>query len=286
MIINGRVGAAAGGSRERERAYPLALTTHEQLGACRDQARIGASDAEHEAGGELTAQHPEECCRVINVWRVHLHFTREHNLLQLACSDQLHSTRYRLLVVLWRHRARHLEATSGSGVQQRQRRTPKLSQPSIQTLDQLLDRVVRCGEHRQREVHTRLTFALATDDRDLGDTQRGRRKAPPVWCSSALVRKCEAPDGHRSDAVRLRCRIADRVRREHSPALGDHGEARCPRSLQRNDLAECRQGNATAIGLLIQEPRLPRATRGADHLGWVDVRGESDRDRGERLPPR
>ena len=65
VIVDGGVGAAAGGAGERERADAVALAAHQQLGAGGDQRRVAAPDAEHEAGGELLAQHAEHRRRVI-----------------------------------------------------------------------------------------------------------------------------------------------------------------------------------------------------------------------------
>ena len=63
----------------------------------------------------------------------------------------------RLLVVLGRHRAGHLEAPGGRGVEQRQRRRSQLCHASREPREQLLGHVVGTRERRERQAHAYLS---------------------------------------------------------------------------------------------------------------------------------
>ena len=111
VVVDGRVGAAAGRAGERERAHAVALAAHQQLGAGGDQRRVAAPDAEHEARRELLAQHAEHRRRVVRrAARAPALRARARSSRARPARDQLDGARDGLLVVLGRHRAGDLEA--------------------------------------------------------------------------------------------------------------------------------------------------------------------------------
>jgi hypothetical protein len=82
-----------------------------------------------------------------------------------------------------------------------------------------------------------------------------------------------------------RSAVADDVRRQPPPALGDAREALAAGGLQADYLPQPGQRGAAAIGLLECEPLLVGTARGAHDRRRVDPLGQRERDRGERLRP-
>ena len=204
VVVDGRVGRAAdrAGERDGRRAQPLAA--HEQLRRGGHERAVAAAGAEHEAGAEGGAQHPEGRGRVVRRGRVDGDLAGEHDLLERARADALDGAGDRLLVVLGRGDARDPEAAGGRGIEQRQR---PLAQPGGARRDavrELLGHVVGRGERRQREAD----LAVAARQRDLGDDQLAGAEARPVRRGAALGREREAADRHEA-----RCRPGRRASR-------------------------------------------------------------------------
>ena len=237
----------------------MSLPAHEQLGAGRDEGGLAPPDAEHEAGGELLPQHPEHRRRVIRSRSVHLDLAGEHDLLELACRDQLERPPDGLFVVLGRHRTGDVVAAAGSRIEQRQGVRAQLAEAALEAREQLVRQIVGRGERRQGHPHAGLSALRPADEGDLGDAQRCGRERPPVRRAPTVRRECEPADRHRPLGPRILGRVCDRSRGERPPAVCDGREALRPARLQAEHLTEAGEGGPAALGLLEREPALPRA---------------------------
>ena len=274
MLVDRRVGAAPRRAGERERAHAMALAAHEQLRARRDQRRVAAPDAEHEARRELLAQHAEHRRRVIRraarapALRAR---ARSSPARPRAISSTARATA--ASKCSGRHRAGHLKAPGRRRVEQRQRPLAQLAHARAQAREQLLGGVVGRGQRRQRQAHARRPPRSTRRSVDLGDDQRRRREALPVRRRAAVGREREAAHRDRPAAVgpvarrRRRPRAADSARQRSATLVEALGAAR----LQRDRLAQPGQRRAAAVGLLEREPRLAGAARGARDRRRVDV---------------
>ncbi len=191
MVVHRRVGAAARRAGKRQRAHAMPFASDQQLRAGSDEGRVSASHAEHEAGRELLAQHAEHRRRVIRARRMHLHFTGEHDLLDLLRPDHLHRSRDRRFVVLGGHRAREQKAPGRRRVQHGQPTRLELLQAPVQAREQVLG-CHRRGERRQREPHNRVCPAGGGADRPLRFARPARSTSGTVSDAGSKPAQCGA----------------------------------------------------------------------------------------------
>ena len=131
VLVDGWIGAAPGRAGQRDRARPLPITPHEQLGAGADERSGTPADGVNEAGREAGAEDLEHGAGIVRRRRGDLNLPGEHDLLEFAGLDPLDGAGDRLLVVRRRHRAVNDEMSGRRRVQQRQRLDPQLGQPPL-----------------------------------------------------------------------------------------------------------------------------------------------------------
>jgi hypothetical protein len=115
---------------------------------------------------------------------VDLHFAREHDLLELARARSARPRARPPLVVLGRHRARHLKAPGRRRVEQRQRASAQLRHAALQAREQLLGGVVGRASaasvsHRRLAARSLRTSATSGTVSDAGSKPAQCGAAPP-----------------------------------------------------------------------------------------------------------
>ena len=268
VVVDGRVGRAAGGARRGRRWGALAVAADEQLGRGGDERGLAAAGAEHEAGLERRAQDAEHGGGVVRRRRVDGDLARERDLFERAGADAFDRAGDRLVVVLGRRDGVDPEASGGRGSSSGSSLVAQARDALAHALGELLGDVVGRGEGGDGELTSPLRRASATS----GTTARRRRSrssgAPPPSGANAKPPTATrpAPAGPGAVGHRLAVQIA--------PGVGDGGEALGARGGEPPLRAERRHGQAVAVGLLKAEP-VPVGPREANTTALGSTAGSS-----------
>ena len=280
VVVDRRVGGAAGRAGERDGRGAQALAAHEQLRRRGDERGVAAARAEHVAGLESGAQDAEDRCRVVVGRRVHRDLAGEHDLPEVAGADPLDGARDGGLEVLgWRDRG-DPEAPGRRRVHQRQRGVAQLGGALLEPRRQLLGHVVGRRDRGEREPHV---GAAARERRPPARSGR-RRRSPPSAAPRRRRRRTRSrrPPRARRPAGRPARRPPPRRRARATPSRRRRSAAgRSPRcAWTQPSAASAAPG---AVGLLEAEPRLPRPPRRERDRARVDGRRDRHGDRDQHL---
>jgi hypothetical protein len=145
VVVDGGVGAAPGGPRQRHRLGARAVAAHEQLGAGPHERQLGGADAPAEAGREGLPQGAEHGGGIVRRGGVRTHLAREDDLLELPGADALHRALDGLLVVRRRRGAGHSGGLDRVRVEQGHGRRLELARPRKRILHEGVRRLVAVG---------------------------------------------------------------------------------------------------------------------------------------------
>ena len=146
--------------------------------------------------------------------------------------------------------------------------------------------VVARREHRDGQPHV----APAPRERELGHDQAAGAKPAQCGAPAPPAANGEAADGHEPGARRPVGRVGDRPARELPPGVRHRGEARAAavvavaprrrggRGVEPRDAAERGQRGAVAIGLLVAEPVVLGRPRREDDRARIDLRAHAHRE--------
>ena len=118
--IHGRIGATTRRAGQRDRRGPGSVAPDEELGRSADKRGLGRADAEHKAGLEDLTEGAKESACGVGRGGIDGHLTGQHELVDAAGADSLHSGGHGPFVVSGRPGAPYYGARRGRGVQGRQ----------------------------------------------------------------------------------------------------------------------------------------------------------------------
>ena len=268
MVVDRRIGAAAGRAGERDRLRPRPAPSDEELGARADERRLGRADAEAVARGKELAQRAEERGRdraPAAPRRAPRAPGRPSGARRRGCARRRGRPRRSYAdgsAALCdthladrrgvEHRKRLVGERGEAGAKRRERARP----------DRLPGASIAAAVRKVRSAVAR--------DRELGQDEQRRRKRRPVRRAAAVLGESEASDPHRPRAggqARRLVRRCDRAGRRRSPR---------ERSAKRPGPARDRLGSGAeagerepAIGLLPGEPAVRGQPRGDDRADGI-----------------
>ncbi len=205
----------------------------------------------------------------------------QHDLVELSAADALDRSFHGVLVVRGRRRAGQAGALDRVGIQQRHGRRHQLGESLLEAIEDGARVVVGL----RRRAHREPCLASMSAQGDLRQHERRRRQRRPLGRGTARGGEGEAAHEHRARRARPRG-VASGIVGERAPPelarVGGHaGKALLAAGLHQRGLAQPREHEPVAIGLLEAEVAVVRAPGGERRGGQVELGAERHGDRGD-----